>query len=72
MIESRNQTSHTYNKEVAKEIVKNIREGLAPAIENNILGNNQTIKLITTIRVNLYDLISISTFSMNFTLVSIY
>ena len=26
MIESRNQTSHTYNEEVAKEIVKNIRE----------------------------------------------
>lgn len=26
MIESRNQTSHTYNEEVAKEIVKNIKE----------------------------------------------
>ncbi|MCF6271074.1 MAG: nucleotidyltransferase substrate binding protein [Melioribacteraceae bacterium] len=26
MIESRNQTSHTYNDEVAKEIVKNIKE----------------------------------------------
>ena len=50
--------------------VKTIRVGVVGIIEKVILGISQTIRLTRTIRVNLYDLMTISVLNINFTRIS--